>query len=64
MPTGLSSNFFVGFIQKGTGNVTFTTSGTTLNNPIGLTIKGQYYQVSLDQEGSSNVFYLIGNTKV
>ncbi len=64
VPTGLSSAFFVGFIQKGTADVTFVASGTTLLNPIGLKSKGQYYNTALEQEGASNTFYLLGNTKV
>jgi len=64
IPSGLLTNIFVGFIQKGTGDVTFVPSGTTIQNPIGLKSKGQYYNTSIDQEGASNVFYLLGNTKL
>lgn len=64
VPTGLSSAFFVGVIQKGTGDITFVASGTTIQNPIGLKSKGQYYNTALEQEGTSNTFYLMGNTKI
>ena len=64
VPIGLSSAFFVGFIQKGTADVTFVASGTTLLSPVGLKSKGQYYNTALEQEGTSNSFYLLGNTKV
>jgi len=64
VPSGLTSKFGVGFTQKGSADVTFVTSGTTINNPIGLKIKDQYYQTYLSQELSSNIYYLGGNTKV
>lgn len=64
VPTGLTSKIGVGFTQKGTGNVTFISQSVTIHNPIGLKIKGQYYQTYLSQEGSTDIFYLGGNTKV
>jgi len=63
VPSGLSNNFFVGFIQNGTADVSFLSSGTTFRNSIGFKIKGQWYQAALEQEGTSNVYYLLGNTK-
>lgn len=63
VPSGLASKIGVGFTQKGTGDVTYTASGTTINNPIGLKIKGQYYQTFLSQEANTNLFYLGGDTK-
>lgn len=63
IPSGLISKIGIGFIQKGTGDITFTPSGTTINNPTGLKIKGQYYQTFLEQEVSTGIFYLLGNTK-
>ena len=63
VPSGLTSKIGVGFIQKGTGDVTFVASGTTINNPIGLKSKGQYYQTFIEQDGNTNVIYLLGNTK-
>jgi cell division protein FtsL len=65
VPTGLSAKLQVGFIQDGTGDVTFTPSGTTLNNAIaGYKIKGQYDQAYLEQGATSSIYYLLGNTKV
>lgn len=64
VPSGLTSKIGVGFTQKGIGDVTYVASGTTINNPIGLKIKGQYYQTYLSQELATNLFYLGGNTKI
>lgn len=63
VPTGLPENFFTGFTQKGTADVTFVGSGTTITNPIGLKIKGQGYCVGLEQIGTSNSFDLMADTK-
>lgn len=64
VPSGLLSKIGIGFTQKGTGDITFVASGTTINNPIGLKSKGQYYQTYLSQEAATNTFYLGGSTKV
>lgn len=64
VPSGLTPKIGVGFTQKGIGDVTYVASGTTINNPIGLKIKGQYYQTYLSQELATNLFYLGGNTKI
>ena len=64
VPSGLTSKIGVGFTQKGTGDISYTASGTTINNPIGLKIKGQFYQTYLSQELATNIFYLGGNTKL
>ena len=64
VPSGLTPKIGVGFTQKGTGDVTYIASGTTINNPIGLKIKGQYYQTYLSQELSTNNYFLGGNTKI
>lgn len=64
VPSGLTSKIGVGFTQKGTADVSYIASGTTINNPIGLKIKGQYYQTYLSQELATNIFYLGGNTKI
>ncbi len=61
--TSLPSKFVAGFIQKGTGDVTFVEDGTTIETPIGLLIKGQNYAVALEKEGSTTTHYLLGNTK-
>ena len=65
VPTGLVAKMQVGFIQDGTGNVTFTPSSTLLKNAIsGYKIKGQYDQAYLEQGSATNIYYLLGNTKV
>lgn len=64
VPTGLTSNFQVGFIQQGTGDVSFITSGTTLNTPLGLKIKGANYNAYIEKIGTTEVFQLLGNLKV
>lgn len=63
VPSGLTTKFQAGFIHKGTGNIIFLASGTTINNPIGLKSKGTGYPTFLIQQGSSNVYSLLGNTK-
>ena len=64
VPSGLTSKIGVGFTQKGIGDVTYVASGTTINNPTGLKIKGQYYQTFLSQELATNNYFLGGNTKI
>jgi hypothetical protein len=66
LPSGLTSKFQVGFIQQGTGNVTFVGSGATILTPIvgAFKIKGQNYNSYLEQVGSTNVYHLLGNLKV
>jgi hypothetical protein len=63
IPSGLPNNFCVGFIQEGTGDVTFVGSGTTVTNPIGLKSKGQGYQTFLEKKLATETYYLLGNTK-
>lgn len=66
IPSGLLAKIQIGFIQQGTGDVTFVTSGTTINTPISgaFKIKGQNYNAYLEQVGSTNVYHLLGNLKV
>lgn len=66
VPAGLLVKIQVGFIQQGTGDVTFVGSGTSLLTPIvgGFKIKGQNYNAYLEQVGSSNTYHLLGNLKV
>lgn len=64
VPAGLSSNFICAFTQMGSGDVTFVESSTTINTPIGLLIKGQFYAVAIEQIGTTDVYNLLGNTKV
>lgn len=61
VPTGLDSNFNVGFIQQGTGVISFLAQGTTINTPSGLKIKGSNYNAYLEKVGSTEVYQLFGN---
>lgn len=65
IPDGLRSAFQVGFIQDGTGTVTFSSDNlAVINNATGgLKIKGQYDQVYLEKKGGAEIYYLLGNTK-
>ena len=63
VPTGLPTKFCAGFTQQGSADVTFVASSTTINNPTGLKIKGQYYAVCLEKVDTSTVFQLTGDTK-
>lgn len=64
VPTGLSTKFAVGFIQQGTGDVTFVASGTTINSPLDyLKIKGENFWAYLEKVGSTEVFQLAGELK-
>jgi hypothetical protein len=56
--------FCAGFIQAGAGDVTFSTTNSLLRNPTGFKIKGSNYQALIERELSTNIFYLLGNTKV
>lgn len=64
VPAGLSARIGMGFTQKGLGDVQYVSSGTTIRTAVGYFIKGQYYQTYLSQEGSTDVYYLGGNTKL
>ncbi len=66
IPSGLMAIINVGFIQQGTGDVTFITSGTTIRTPLtgAYKIKGQNYNAYLEQIGSTNDYQLLGNLKV
>ena len=62
VPTGLSTGFNCTFIQKGTGKITFSGSGITINNRQSHTkTAGQYSAASL-LSYSSNIFILTGDT--
>lgn len=63
VPAGLSSNFICAFTQMGSGDVAFVESSTTINTPIGLLIKGQFYAVALEQIGATDEYNLLGNSK-
>ena len=57
-------NFSVGFIQEGSGTVTHLTSGVSLINTTGYKIKGYGQQTFIEKKLNTNVYYLLGNTKV
>ena len=57
-------NFSVGFIQEGSGTVTHLTSGVSLINTIGYKIKGYGFQTFIEKKLNTNIYYLLGNTKV
>ena len=54
-------NFCVGFIQEGTGDVTFVGSGVSLTNPVGLKSKGQGYQTFIERKLATSNYFLLGN---
>ena len=56
-------NFCVGFIQEGTGDVTFVGSGVSLTNPVGLKSKGQGYQTFIERKLATSNYFLLGNTR-
>ena len=61
IPTGLKAGINVGFIQAGTGKVTFVGSGITLNSYNNLTaMKGQFCNAFIEKQLSDEVFYLFG----
>jgi len=65
VPSGLSENISICFIQLGTADVTFaTTGGAIINTPIGNKIKGQYFWAYLEQRGTTNTYQLLGNLKI
>ena len=56
-------NFCVGFIQEGTGDVTFVGSGVSLTNPVGLKSKGQGYATFIERKLNTSNYFLLGDTK-
>jgi len=64
VPSGLLSKINIGFIQQGSGDVTFVQSGTVINSPSSMKkIKGQHYNAYLEQVVATNVYQLVGNLK-
>lgn len=57
------ANFCVGFIQEGTGDVTFVGSGVSLTNPVGLKSKGQGYATFIERKLNTTSYFLLGDTK-
>jgi hypothetical protein len=65
VPAGLLENISICFVQLGTADVTFaTTGGSVINTPIGNKIKGQYFWAYLEQRGTTNTYQLLGNLKI
>ena len=56
-------NFCVGFIQEGTGDVTFVGTGVSLTNPVGLKSKGQGYATFIERKLNTSNYFLLGDTK-
>ena len=56
-------NFGVGFIQEGTGDVTFVGTGVSLTNPVGLKSKGQGYTTFIERKLATSNYFLLGNVK-
>lgn len=54
-------NFSVGFIQEGTGVVTFTTPDSFIRSDIGFKIKGQYSQAFVERKLNTSTYYVLGN---
>lgn len=62
--SGIRNNFICQFYQDGVDDVTFVgAGGVTINNPLGLKIKGQYYWVALEKKLTTNTYGLVGSTK-
>ena len=65
VPNGLPGKMHASFIQQGTGDVTFVSSGTILKSPYNmLKIKGQNFGAYLEQIGLTNVYQVIGKMKL
>lgn len=64
VPAGLKDKFIAGFVRQGAGEVTFVESATVVNTAVGKRISKQNHQACLEQVKSSNVFQLLGNTKI
>jgi hypothetical protein len=65
IPDGLQDSLSIGFIQEGTGDVTFVTSGVSvLNTVVGFKIAGQNDNVLLEKKLATSAYYLLGNTKL
>jgi hypothetical protein len=55
--------FCVGFIQEGTGDVTFNGPSIVLVNTNGTKSKGQGYQTFIERKLNTSTYFLLGNTK-
>ena len=56
-------NFCVGFVQEGTGDVTFVGTGVSLTNPVGLKSKGQGYATFIERKLNTSNYFSLGDTK-
>jgi len=62
VPANLVANFNAGFIQEGSGLVTFVPLGVTnINTPTGYAIQGQNYQAYIEKKLNTTTYYLLGN---
>jgi hypothetical protein len=62
--SGMRTKFNVGFIPRGTGDVTFVGAATVnIINPVGLKAKGQGLALYLERDGTTQDYNLLGNTK-
>jgi len=62
VPSGLGAGFNCSFVQKGAGQVTFSASGTTINNRQSHTKINAQYGVASLVPYADNVFVLAGDT--
>lgn len=62
VPSGLGAGFNCSFVQKGAGQVTFSASGTTINNRQSHTKINAQYGVASLVAYDDNVFVLAGDT--
>lgn len=60
VPTGLGVGFNFCVLQLGTGVATFTASGTTINNPLGLTKTGGQYGLACAKEYATDTLATSG----
>lgn len=62
VPSGLGAGFNCSFVQKGAGQVSFSASGTTINNRQSHTKINAQYGVASIVAYADNVFVLAGDT--
>lgn len=64
IPLGLVAKFQAGIVHRGTGDISYVTSSTTLYNPVGYKSLGRGYSTYIIQKGSTNDYNLLGDTKI
>lgn len=62
IPAGLRAGFTCGVVQSGAGQITFSASGTTLNNVSSQSKTSGQYAVAILTQVSTNSFVLSGST--